>query len=124
MSDPSSLARATGLTLLGILAGALLAAVAHLNDQKRLVGFVAGESLAAGCGPGRAAFFTNRERLAVFMEKPDGRVAAQPVFRGGEITALRCDAEGGEVVVATRQGERRIAIALARAAAPRLALGQ
>ena len=124
MSAPSSLARATGLTLLGILAGALLVAVAHFNDQKRLVGYAAGESLSASCAPGRAAFFTNRERLAVFMERPDGRVAAQPVYRGGEITALSCDAERGEVGVATRQGERRVAVALARAAAPRLALGR
>lgn len=114
--------RVTGYVLLGLLAGALFVAVAFVNDQKRSVGFDPARSLTATCAPGRAAFFTNRERLAVFLEKPDGRVSAQPVWRGGEITALRCDPHSGEVIVTTGRGERRLFIAQARGSGHELAL--
>ena len=120
--DSDSLYRATGLTLLGLLAGALFVIVAQTNDQKRIVGFDPERSLTAACAPGAAAFFTNRERLAVFMEKADGRVAAQPVWRGGEISALACDAASGEVVVTTDKGERRLYFAQARGSGQELAL--
>lgn len=117
-----SLYRATGLTLLGLLAGALIVVIAQTNDQKRIVGYDPGRSLTAVCAPGSASFFTNRERLAVFMEKADGRVAAHPVWRGGEINSLRCDTDRGQVIVGTDQGERRIAIVHARSSGRELAL--
>lgn len=120
--DPSNLSRLTGYTLLGVLVGVLFVAVAQVNDQKRVVGYDPATSLEARCTPGHAAFFTNRERLAVFMEKPDGRVSAQPVYRGGQITAVACDPRSGELIVATDRGERRVYIAQARADGRELAL--
>lgn len=120
--DHSTFFRLTGYTLLGLLVGALFIGVAQVNDQKRVVGYDRGTSLEAHCAPGHAAFFTNRERLAVFMEKADGRVSAQPVFRGGQITGLACDPRSGELIVATEHGERRVYIAQARADGRELAL--
>lgn len=117
-----TLFRTIGLALLGGLAGCLFVAIAYLNDQKRVVGFDPERSLVAACGPGAASFFTNRERLAVFMERPDGKVAAQPVYRGGEISGLRCDPREGVVFISGERGERRIALAPARSRSQTLAL--
>lgn len=120
--EHESLFRAVGYSLLSLLAGSFLVIVLHGHDQKRLAGFDAEHSLVATCAPGSAAFFTNRERLAVFMERSDGRVAAQPVWRGGEISSLRCDPASGQVVVGTDKGERRLFIAQARGNSRELAL--
>ena len=104
----------SGLILLGLGVGGLLLAIA-LTDQKRTVGFDADRSLVASCAPGRAAVFTNGERQAVFVQKPDGRVAAQPVFRGEVISGIACDSQRGEIVVTTAHGEERVAVAAASA---------
>ena len=120
--ENDSLFRATGLTLLGLLAGALVVVIAQTNDQKRLTGFDPQRSLTATCGPGSAAFYTNRERLAVYMERANGRVTAEPVWRGGEIVSLRCDAASGHAVIGTDKGERRVYVAQARGNPRELAL--
>lgn len=117
-----SLFRTIGLALLGGLAGCLFVAIAYLNDQKRVVGFDPELSLVATCGPGTASFFTNRERLAVYMERADGRVAAQPVYRGGEVTGLHCEPTDGILLIDGERGQRRIALAPARGRAQALAL--
>ena len=100
----------SGLILLGLGVGGLLLAIA-LTDQKRTVGFDADRSLVANCAPGRAAVFTNGERQAVYLQKPDGRVAAQPVFRSEVISGLECDSRSGEIVVTTPYRKERVAVA-------------
>lgn len=102
--------RAAGLGLTAILAGGLFVAMAWLNEEKRVVGYDAERSLTAACGYGGPRFFTNRERLAVFLQKPGGRVAAEPVFRGGEIVSLRCDRLRGELVIRSERGEKHLAL--------------
>ena len=86
---------------------------AHLGPHT--VGFDADRSLVASCAPGSAAVFTNGERQAVFVQKPDGRVAAQPVFRSEVISGIACDSRRGEIVVTTAHGEERVAVAAASA---------
>lgn len=112
--DRDSLLRVAGCALLGLWVGALIAVIARNNDQKRIVGFDPGASLTAACAPGQAALFTNRERLAVYLEKADGRVFAEPVYRGGEVKALACDSRTGEAVVVTDRGTRRVQLTAAR----------
>lgn len=121
MENPNYSALA-GYTLLGLLAGVMILAVARGNDQKRLVGYDEARSLVAVCSPTKAAVFTNGERQAVFLEKTDGRVAAQPVFRGATVVDLDCDPYKGEIVVTTARGREHIAIASLRAESRALAL--
>lgn len=111
-----------GLAVLGVLSGALFIAAGQANDQKHLVGFDAQRSLVAHCLPGKAAVFTNGERQAVFFERPNGRVAAQPIFRDPAISRLQCDAVKGEVIVTTARGEERLALAQVRSASHTLAM--
>lgn len=117
--DDDRISRRIGYTLLTLVALLLLVAIARVNDQKRLVGYVAGHSLEASCAPGRAAFFTDGERHAVYLEKPDGRVAAQALWRGGEVLDLSCDPALGQVHIVLAGGERRIAVSAARSAGGR-----
>lgn len=112
--DRDSLLRLAGGILLGVWVGALITVVARSNDQKRIVGFDPVRSLTAACAPGQAALFTNRERLAVYLEKADGRVYAEPIYRGGEVKALACDGRSGEAVVVTDRGARRVQLTAAR----------
>lgn len=106
--NPETTSRHIGLALLAILGIVLLVAVARATDQRRVVGYDPERSLLAACGAQAPTFFTDRDRLAVYRESAQGRVAAQPVHRGGEITKLECRRAEGLVVIATPRGEHRL----------------
>lgn len=108
--NPETASRRIGLILLVVLGIVLLVAVARATDQRRVVGYDPERSLLATCGAQAPTFFTDRDRLAVYRESAEGRVAAQPVHRGGEITGLECRRAERLLIVATRRGEHRLSL--------------
>ncbi len=105
---PESASRTLAYFLLGILGAVLFVAVARATDQRRMVGYDPAESLVAACGARAPTFFTDRDRLAVYVESAQGRVAGQPVHRSGEVLALECRRAEGVVAIVTDRGEIRL----------------
>ncbi len=119
--SPESASRSIAYLLLALLAAILLVAIARATDQRRVVGYDSERSLVASCGARAPTFFTDRDRLAVYVESAEGRVAAQPVYRGGEVESLDCRRAEGVLHIASGRGERRLPLAGYRAHALALA---
>lgn len=113
-----------GIALLGAFAAAIVWSVVTQPDQRRALGYEPGRSLAADCGIGGAAFFTDRTRRVVHAVRRDGRVASVPLLRvpeGPPVAALQCLDHGAAFAVAIGDQVQRHPVAWERGAGGYLA---